>query len=119
MGVSYNDDPVSDLKIVVRILKREKRNVEILTWPNGKVLFYYNPSTNDIVYPNDLVYTYLVGGKPTTPLELIQLAKTKGYVLGERTHLDTRGAAKFIKACNISITKNPNPTKKFTGQENP
>ena len=111
MGVVFNGTPVTDKMKALRLIQAGK-NVEIMSWTGGDVLFYFNADTKDVVYPNDITYTYMVDGKPNTALELIKTAKSKGF--GGN---DTNRAAQFLNDKGCKVKNNPHPTKKFIGLE--
>jgi len=109
MGVIYNGSPITD-KIKVFKLITSGKKIEIMSWNGGDVLFYFNPETNDVVYANDITYTYMVDGKSSTALELIKEARSKGFIGN-----DTRRAAQHLTAKGFNVKNNPNPTAKFKG----
>jgi hypothetical protein len=109
MGIIYNGNPVTD-KIKVLKLILAGKNFEIMSWSGGDILFYFNIDNKDIVYPNDITYTYMIDSKPATALELIKNAKSKGF--GGN---DTNRAAQYLMGKGIRVKNNPNPTQKFTG----
>lgn len=108
MGIVHNGDPVTD-KVKVLMLIAAGKRFEIMSWPGGDVLFYFNIETKDIVYPNDITYSYMIDGKPTTALELVKEAKSKGF--GGN---DTNRASRYLEDRGIRVENNPSPTPKFT-----
>jgi len=109
MGVVFNESPCTDKVKALRLIQ-VRRDIEIISWPGGDVLFYYNPDTKDVVYPNDIMYAYTVDGEPSTALEVIRAARSKGF-----NGNDTNGASRFLVDMGVRVKNNPLPTKKFTG----
>ena len=109
MGIVYDGNPITDKVKALRLISAGKK-FDIMSWSGGDILFYFNIDTKDIVYPNDITYTYMIDGKPTTALELIKVAKSKGF--GGN---DTNRAAKHLVDKGFKVKNNPKPTKKFTG----
>ncbi len=109
MGVVHNGSPVTGLTKVLKLIKAV-RPLDIMDWSGGEILFYFDPNNGDVVYPHDITYSYLINNKPATALELIKMARTKGFKGN-----DTNRAAAHMSTKGFSIRKNPKPTPKFTG----
>ena len=109
MGIVYNGTPITDKVRALKLIVAGKK-FELMSWSGGDVLFYFNVDTKDIVYPNDITYTYMIDGKPATALELIKEAKSKGF--GGN---DTNRASQYLMSKGLAVKNNPNPTRKFTG----
>ena len=108
MGVEYNGELCTDISAVIKVLHSNKK-AKIVSWNNGKVLFYFNNETKEIVYPHDMRYTYLLSNKPVTALELVVAARNSGFVGNTTTDAST-----YLKTKGFNITINPNPSDKFT-----
>ena len=108
MGIIYNGTPITDKVRVLKLIAAGKK-LEFMSWSGGDILLYFNSDTKDIVYPNDITYTYMIEGKPATALELIKEAKTKGF-----SGNDTNRASHYLMGKGISVKNNPSPSKKFT-----
>lgn len=109
MGVIYNGSPITDKIKALRLIMAGKK-CEIMSWAGGDVLFYFNIDSKDVVYPNDVRYTYAIDGKPSTALDVIKAARSKGF--GGN---DTMLAAQYLADRGSKVKNNPNPTDKFIG----
>lgn len=78
-----------------------------LTWSGKNPLFYYNTSTRQVVLPNDIMYTYLLDGRPVTAVELLRASRPYGFV-----GIDTQGAAASLTDNGHVVSVNPQPSEK-------
>lgn len=108
MGIVYKGNPVTNKVKAIKLIKLGGP-IEIMSWSGGEILFYFDPTTNDVVYANDVTYIYMIDDEPTTALELIKKAKSKGF--GGN---DTNRAAMYLNGIGHKVKNNPNPTHKFT-----
>ena len=109
MGIIHKGNPVTNKEKAIKLIKLGGP-IEIMSWSGGDVLFYFDPITNDVVYANDIMYTYMIDNVPTTALELIKTARSRGF--GGN---DTARATQCLIGIGLKVKNNPNPTPKFTG----
>jgi hypothetical protein len=109
MGLMHKDlGMITEEAAVLRMLSEGDSSVEIASWPGGIPILYFDRSSGDIVYANDMVYKYVVSGNLSTPKELIDMARIHGY-RGNKTS----EAASILRSAGHIVSINPEPTNKY------